>query len=244
MVLCVLDFWAEAPSIFFTSLTCCRSLLLRQSRCVAPHVWATRGWRGNTGTCAVTVAARALDHVASPRPILASPRERKLRKRTVLLHKTPVRRMRPPSSEPLLLIIFLYRLQSTPWILCGSRFFLLTMETKPRHHTARKIRTTTLTTGLACHHWDWDLGLGFGVSWCEGWCWCFLGLGLWVWDMVKFNARGMGLICWRPRTLDLESCAGRNLVFKFLFWQIVDRTSPDIDMSKSQLLSYGMTQAV
>ena len=27
-----------------------------------------------------------------------------------------------------------------------------------------------------------------------------------------------------------------NLVFKFLFWQIVDRTSPDIDMSKSQLV--------
>ena len=37
---------------------------------------------GNTGTCAVPVVARALGHAASPRPILASPRERELRKRT------------------------------------------------------------------------------------------------------------------------------------------------------------------
>ena len=50
VVLRVPDSWGEKPSILFTSLTCCRSLLLRQSRDVAPPVWATRGG-GNTGTC-------------------------------------------------------------------------------------------------------------------------------------------------------------------------------------------------
>ena len=47
---------------------------------------------------------------------------------------------------------------------------------------------------------------------------------------------GLGALSWRPRTLDLESFTDRNVVFKFLFWQIVDRTSPGFDMSKIQLV--------
>ena len=71
---------------------------------------------------------------------------------------------------------------------------------------ARRIRTLTLTTGLACHHWNWDLGLGFGNSLVWDLVSVLSWSGFWVWDPVNFNARGVGLLHWRPRTLDMESC--------------------------------------
>ena len=125
----------------------------------------------------VIVAARTLDRVALPRPTLASPRERELRKRTRSTPHDTGAAHAIAILGALVGFVFLYRLQSTPWILCASRLSLLTKERKPRHPTARNIRTLTLTTGLACHHWDWDLGLGFGVSWCGDWCWYFLWSG-------------------------------------------------------------------
>ena len=172
MVLRVLDFWGEKPSIHFTSLTCFCSLLLRHSRDVAPPVWATRGG----GTLAHVPFPLWRVRSATPRrhaPSLRLLGSANCANAPALLHTTPVRRTRPPSSEPLLSL-------STPInSLDIMRFATLSShgrdKTMPPH---RKIRTLTLTTGLACHHWDWDLGLGFGDSWCEDWRWHFLGLGL------------------------------------------------------------------
>ena len=140
------------------------------------HLCGPRGG-GNTGTCAVPVVARALGHAASPRPILASPRERELRQRT--RHAPHDHRCgacdRHPRSH-----CCLYRLQSTPWILCGSRLSLLTEETKPCHHTGNQDFDPYDGPGVP------PLGLGFGT-----WFWYFLGVGFGVgtfllWDL-KFG---------------------------------------------------------
>ena len=77
----ILDFREEEPSIFFMSLTCYRSLCSDNLCVAAPLVWATVGEQ-HVATCAVADEPRALDCVASLRPILASHGERELRQRT------------------------------------------------------------------------------------------------------------------------------------------------------------------
>ena len=164
VVLRVPDSWGEKPSIFFTSLTCCRSLLLRQSRDVAPPVWATRGG-DNTGTCVVAVAARALDRVASPRPILASPRERELRKRT---RSTPHDTGAAHATAILGAIVVVYISLSTPInSLDIMRFATLSSherdKTTPPHDQEDQDFDPYDGPGVP------PLGLGFGT-----WFWCFL----------------------------------------------------------------------
>ena len=221
VVLRVLDFWGEKPSIHFTSLAWFCSLLLRYSRDVAPPVWATRG--GNTGTCAVPDEVRALDRVASPRPILASPRERELRQRTRYTTTRP--RCDAGDRHPQQIGAFDISL-STPittldFVRCASPCSLQRDIGNTNAH-ALPPRTLAFTTGLERHHWE----MGLVLFWCGIWLWDLVLVlswsGFWVWDLVNFNARGVGLLCWRPHTLDLESFAGRDLVFKFLCWPNVD----------------------
>ena len=136
------------------------------------HLCGPRGG-GNTGTCAVPVVARALGHAASPRPILASPRERELRKRTC---STPHDTGAAHATAILgAIVVFIDSNQLLGYYAVRDSLF---SRKRQNHATTQEIRTLTLTTGLACHHWDWDLGLGFGDSWCEDWRWRFLGLGL------------------------------------------------------------------
>ena len=124
-----------------------------------------RGLGGNTGTCAVAYKVRALDRVASPRPILASPRERELRKRT---RSTPHDTGAAHATAILGAIVVDYVSLSTPInSLDIMRFAIL-----PSHDGD----TTTPPHGQENQDYDpYDgpgvppLGLGLGT-----WFWCFL----------------------------------------------------------------------
>ena len=158
-------------------MTCFCSLLLQHSRDVAPLVWATGG--GNTGTCAVPDEVRALDRVASPRPILASPRERELRQRT---RHTPLDRRcgacdRHPRSHCCRLYFFIDSNQLLGYDAVREVFF----------YRKRQINTTTRQKNQNSDPYDGPgvppLGLGLGIWFlvillCGIWCWYFLGLGL------------------------------------------------------------------
>ena len=109
LVLRVPNSWGEKPSILFTSLTCCRSLLLRQSRDVAPPVWATRGGGQHRHIWHMWLSSLRRAHSTVSRcyaPPLRLSESANGANAPALHHTTPVRRTRLPSSEPLLVLSF------------------------------------------------------------------------------------------------------------------------------------------
>ena len=138
----------------------------------------------------------------------------------------------------LVTLIFLYRLQSLLWILCGALALDLYREIKA---TQKTTRTLAFTTGLACHHWELVLVL----FWCGIWCWYFLWFGIWVWDLVNFGRPWEGHYI----TLETPHLGPRKLSMEIWWsnfyagWMSIGHRQISI-RARSSCLSYGTTQSV
>ena len=123
------------------------------------HLCGPRGG-GNTGTCAVPVVARALGHAASPRPILASPRERELRKRTC---STPHDTGAAHATAILgAIVVFIDSNQLLGYYAVRDSLF---SRKRQNHATTQENQDFDPYDGPGVP----PLGLGFGT-----WFWCFL----------------------------------------------------------------------
>ena len=185
-------------------------------------------------TCAIADEPRALDSVASLRPILTSPGSANCANTTATL---PLTTGVAHTTAILRAIGVFYISLSTPITSldimqcansCSPR------KAKPTPHT-RSIRTLTVTTGLACHHGNWDLGLGFGTSLVWDLVLVLSWSGIWVWDLVNFGRPWNGLVALETPHLGPRKLQTQKFGFNFLCWLIVDRTSPGNDLSNVQL---------
>ena len=142
----------------------------------------------------------------------------------------------------LVTLIFLYRLQSLLWILCGALALDLYREIKA---TQKTTRTLAFTTGLACHHWELVLVL----FWCGILLWELVlvlsWFGTWVWDLVNFGRP------WRGHYITLETphLGPRKLSMEIWWsnfyagWMSIGHRQISI-RARSSCLSYGTTQSV